>query len=164
MSVRSTSLPTFRTAESTAVAPRPRAGHGGGAGRPGALRWQQALQSKWQRKIDEVIVLSRARGGLSSEAGEGRAAAGVRRSRRLGARIDAALDEVAAIEEALARLDDGSYGTCAGCDRPMAAEWLTETPETQYCPDCSLRLLSWQPKATQRERPQAQRPAAACRL
>jgi RNA polymerase-binding transcription factor DksA len=128
------------------------------------VRWQQALESRWQRKIDEVIVLSRARGGLSSGAGDGRVAQGVQRSRRLGARIDAALDEVAAIEEALARLADGSYGTCAGCDRPMAAEWLTETPETRYCPDCSLRLMSWQPKATHRERQQAQRPAAACTL
>jgi DnaK suppressor protein len=164
MSVRSTSLPTPNTVGSTAVAPRPRDGHGGRAGTPGAVRWQQALQSKWQRKIDEVIVLSRARGGLSSDADQDRAVTEVGRSRRLGARIDAALDEVAAIEEALTRVDDGSYGTCAGCDRRMAAEWLTETPETQYCPDCSLRLLSWQPKATRQERPQAQRPAAACRL
>jgi RNA polymerase-binding transcription factor DksA len=143
MNARSTSLRV--KVESTALAPRPRNGGGGTAGGSGPGGWKLALESRWQRKIDEVVILSQARSGLSGEPDETVAAPGDRRSRRLGARIDAALGEVAAIEEALARLDDGSYGTCAGCDRPMTAEWLADSPETRYCPDCSLRLVSWRP-------------------
>jgi DnaK suppressor protein len=184
METISTSLPAM--VESTGVAPRPR--NSGSAARPGLGRWRLALQTRWQRKIDEVVILSQARSGLTSEPDE--TAPGVRRSGRLGARIDAALDQVVAIEEALARLDDGSYGICAGCDRPMAAEWLADTPETRYCPDCSLHLVSWQPpskrkvqavrradapdasaeaqqgapKPTEPKRHQVRRPAPVCRL
>jgi len=142
MNARSTSLPA--TVESTAAAPRPR--NSRGASRPGPGRWKLALESRWQRKIDEVVILSQARSGVS-EYDETATPPAVRPARKLGARIDAALDEVAAIEDALARLDDGSYGICAGCDRPMAADWLAEAPETRYCPDCSLHLVSWQPPA-----------------
>jgi DnaK suppressor protein len=160
MKARSTFVPP--AAQSIGAAPSSRNGQPGGrAGNQGPVRSQLALESRWQRKIDEIVVLSQARSGLSGEPDETPTAPGVRRSRRLGARIDAALDEVAAIEEALARLDDGSYGICVGCDRPMEAEWLIETPETQHCPDCSLRLVSWH-KDTHRERRQVRRPAAAC--
>jgi DnaK suppressor protein len=148
MNARSTNLRV--AVEPTAISPRPRNSDGGTAGGPGPGRWKLVLESRWQRKIDEVVILSQARSGVSGEPAETVAAPGVRRSRRLGARIDAALDEVAAIEYALARLDDGSYGTCAGCDRPMAAEWLAETPETRYCPDCSLRLVSCQPPSARK--------------
>lgn len=144
MSARSTSLPA--TVESAKAARRPR-NRGGSPGGPGPGRWKLVLEVRWQRKIDEVIILSQARSGLSGEPAETPATPGVRQSRRLRARIDAALDDVAAIEDALARLDDGSYGACAGCERPMAAEWLADTPEARYCPDCSLRLVSWQPSS-----------------
>jgi DnaK suppressor protein len=150
--MNATSITVQATPESTTVAPRPRDTDGGTAGQPGPGRWKLALESRWQRKIDEVVILSQARSGVSDEPDEAVAAPWGRRSRRLGARIDAALDDVAAIEEALARLDEGSYGTCAGCDRPMAAEWLADTPETRYCPDCSLRLVSWQPPPAHRKR------------
>jgi RNA polymerase-binding transcription factor DksA len=154
MNARSTSLPA--TVQSTAAAPRQRKADSGSAGGPGQGRWKPVLEFRWQRKIDEVVILSEARSGLSSELDETPAAAGGQWSRRLGTRIDAALDEVAAIEEALAKLDDGSYGACAGCGRPMSAEWLADTPEMRYCPDCSLRLVSWPPPA--------RRPTATCRL
>ena len=130
------------TVESRAAAARPP--NSGSAGRPGPRRWKLALESRWQRKIDEVVILSQARSGAFAQ-DETATPPGVRQTRKLAARIDAALDEVTAIEEALARLDDGSYGTCAGCDRPMPVEWLADTPETRYCPDCSLCLVSWQP-------------------
>lgn len=162
MNARLTSLSAI--VDSAAAAPRPRGSEGGSAGRPGRGRgqWKLVLETRWQRKIDEVVVLSQARSGLSGESAETVPVPGVRRSRRLGARLDAALDQVAAIEEALARLDDGSYGTCAGCDRPMAAEWLAETPETRYCPDCSLRLVSWRAACLHRAEG-AQRPGAVAR-
>jgi DnaK suppressor protein len=103
--------------------------------------WRLALNSAWQRKIDEVIALSMASGGVTSEAEWGPADQDVPVSSRLHARTERAYHEVAAIEEAIARIDAGTYGMCDGCGQIMSDEWLADMPETQYCPDCSLRLV-----------------------
>jgi len=117
--------------------------------RPGLTRWRVALEGSWQRKIDEIVALSRATCGLSADPGETLAVPGARSSRRLGARASRAYEELAAIESAMARVDDGTYGICAGCDQPMGEEWLADKPETRYCPDCSLRLVTWRPRSKQ---------------
>jgi RNA polymerase-binding protein DksA len=44
---------------------------------------------------------------------------------------------LAAIDDALARLDAGTYGTCTSCHRPIAAERLEALPWTALCIDCS---------------------------
>jgi DnaK suppressor protein len=41
-----------------------------------------------------------------------------------------------AVEAALARLDDGTYGTCARCGRPIATERLEALPWAAHCIDC----------------------------
>ena len=43
---------------------------------------------------------------------------------------------LAAVEAALARLDDGTYGACARCGRPIAPERLDALPWAAYCIDC----------------------------
>ena len=42
-------------------------------------------------------------------------------------------DEMAEIEHALARLDDGSYGTCEACGKPIGDERLEAVPTARYC-------------------------------
>ena len=37
------------------------------------------------------------------------------------------------VEDALRRIDDGTYGTCIACGRPIIAERLELVPETPYC-------------------------------
>jgi RNA polymerase-binding transcription factor DksA len=37
------------------------------------------------------------------------------------------------IDHALRRLDDGTYGTCQVCGRPIPVERLELVPETPYC-------------------------------
>jgi len=37
------------------------------------------------------------------------------------------------VDAALHRLDDGTYGTCAACGKPIPAERLELVPETPYC-------------------------------
>jgi DnaK suppressor protein len=40
------------------------------------------------------------------------------------------------IDEALARIDDGTYGLCANCGVQMNEKRLTAVPWTPYCVDC----------------------------
>jgi DnaK suppressor protein len=105
-------------------------------------RWRLALDSAWHRKIDEVIALSKAFCGLTSDDGSSPPGGGFRVSSRLRARTERAYDELAAIEDAVARIDDGTYGRCTSCDQAMSDEWLADKPEVLYCPDCSLRQVS----------------------
>jgi DnaK suppressor protein len=43
---------------------------------------------------------------------------------------------LAAIDAALARLDNGTYGLCASCHRPIAPERLEARPWAALCIDC----------------------------
>lgn len=125
-----------------AAEPTPR--HPAGSAGDRLASWRLALDSAWQRKIDEVIALSKAFCGMTSDDDASAAGRDVRVLSRLQARTGRAYDDLAAIEEAIARIDDGTYGMCAGCDRAMSDEWLAARPEARYCPDCSLLLVSWQ--------------------
>jgi len=46
------------------------------------------------------------------------------------------LQQLAAIEAALARLGDGSYGRCIRCGQPVAPERLEALPWAAHCIDC----------------------------
>ncbi len=45
--------------------------------------------------------------------------------------------ELAEIDEALARIQDGRYGTCVSCGGPMGLQRLRAIPEARYCLACS---------------------------
>ncbi|MGH9164096.1 MAG: TraR/DksA family transcriptional regulator [Acidimicrobiales bacterium] len=47
-------------------------------------------------------------------------------------RVEAELDDV---EHALRRLDDGTYGTCEACGRPIADDRLEAMPAARFCLD-----------------------------
>jgi RNA polymerase-binding protein DksA len=58
--------------------------------------------------------------------------------------IDYTLEEnsghvLSAIDEALARLADGSFGRCGTCGRPIAEERLEAVPWATQCIDCRRR-------------------------
>jgi RNA polymerase-binding transcription factor DksA len=46
--------------------------------------------------------------------------------------VEAELDDV---ERALQKLDDGSYGTCEACGKPIEPERLEAQPATRFCLD-----------------------------
>lgn len=50
---------------------------------------------------------------------------------------DQILQQMAAIDAALARLDAGTYGTCTACARPVAPERLEAIPWAATCVGCS---------------------------
>jgi DnaK suppressor protein len=61
------------------------------------------------------------------------------RERNLDARVRLT-DRVDRIVEALARLDDGSYGTCAVCGEEIAPRRLHAIPEATTCVRCQENL------------------------
>lgn len=50
---------------------------------------------------------------------------------------DAARRRLAQVDAALVRLDDGSYGTCVACGRPIGAGRLEALPATPVCVACA---------------------------
>jgi RNA polymerase-binding protein DksA len=52
------------------------------------------------------------------------------------AEIDRDLDELRAVESALRRIGDGSYGTCEGCGKEIELERLNAAPEASRCLNC----------------------------
>ncbi|HUP84733.1 MAG TPA: TraR/DksA C4-type zinc finger protein [Acidimicrobiales bacterium] len=49
--------------------------------------------------------------------------------------LDSVEGELADIEHALKRIDDGSYGTCEACGKPIGDDRLEAMPATRYCLD-----------------------------
>jgi hypothetical protein len=45
--------------------------------------------------------------------------------------------ELAEIEAALQRIEQGSYGTCQACGGPMGLQRMRASPEARYCLGCS---------------------------
>jgi DnaK suppressor protein len=43
------------------------------------------------------------------------------------------------VEEALARIDDGTFGICAGCGCDIAIKRLQARPVAKFCIDCKSR-------------------------
>ena len=50
---------------------------------------------------------------------------------------EAAKRELAEIEAALQRIEQGSYGSCQACGGPMGLQRMRAIPEARYCVGCS---------------------------
>lgn len=48
------------------------------------------------------------------------------------------------IDEALARIDDGGYGTCLECDEAISMKRLDALPWARYCVTCQEALAAYQ--------------------
>jgi RNA polymerase-binding protein DksA len=48
--------------------------------------------------------------------------------------------ELAKVDAALRALDDGTYGTCTNCGKPIARERLEAIPWSATCIDCARKL------------------------
>ncbi|MEU4555094.1 TraR/DksA family transcriptional regulator [Micromonospora violae] len=58
---------------------------------------------------------------------------------QLTAVLDATRRRLAELDVALRRVDDGSYGVCEGCHRPIPAERLVARPSARTCVACASR-------------------------
>jgi DnaK suppressor protein len=52
---------------------------------------------------------------------------------------EGARDTLAEIDAALQRIEDGTYGTCEGCGKPIGADRLNAIPWTRLCIDDQRR-------------------------
>lgn len=59
---------------------------------------------------------------------------------RLTGLAEAAVAELRQVDDALARLDSGTYGICANCGNPIAAARLEVRPFAEYCVACAEKL------------------------
>ena len=53
----------------------------------------------------------------------------------VGTRLESRLERV---ERALAKIDDGTYGACDACGKPIDPRRLRAAPESTVCVDCPL--------------------------
>ncbi|WAA66398.1 TraR/DksA family transcriptional regulator [Microbacterium oxydans] len=59
---------------------------------------------------------------------------------RLTGLAEAAASELRQVDEALARVEAGTYGICAHCGRPIPAGRLEARPFAEYCVACAEKL------------------------
>lgn len=59
---------------------------------------------------------------------------------RLTGLAEAAAAELRQVDDALARVDAGTYGICANCGRPIPAGRLEARPFAEYCVACAEKL------------------------
>ena len=52
---------------------------------------------------------------------------------------DAAQTEIVAVDRALQRIDNGTYGRCASCGRPIEETRLDARPEAETCVACAKK-------------------------
>jgi RNA polymerase-binding protein DksA len=103
------------------------------------------LRSDQQATTRRLAALEREHSGIVESAGqsngddehdpEGATIAFERQ--HLIALISQAREHLAEIEAALRRLDDGSYGSCSRCGRPIGAPRLEARPSAATCIGCA---------------------------
>ena len=85
--------------------------------------------------FDEVVAASRDSNADDEHDPEG-ATIAFERS-QLGALAQQAHDHVAEIDAAIGRLDAGTYGVCANCGQPIAADRIEARPLARTCIGCA---------------------------
>ncbi len=103
----------------------------------GGPHWRALLEARWQARLWEVTELSLAY-HVAAAAVPGGPGDGTGRPevQAVLCRAVAARRKLADVEEALARLTAGHFGSCEQCGAQIPAGLLASRPETRYCPRC----------------------------
>jgi len=95
----------------------------------------QAQAATLARDLEALFTASRDSNADDEHDPEG-ATIGFERA-QLTALLAAARERVAEVDDALRRVDAGTYGACEGCGRPIAAERLAARPFARRCVTCA---------------------------
>lgn len=106
--------------------------------------YRATLEELWRQKVDQIVVLSIA---YYDDVPSAQVADGsprpARSEARLIGRVLRAHEDLALIEDAIDRIEAGTYGICGSCEEPMCGGWLAETPYARDCPTCCLSQTGW---------------------
>ena len=91
-----------------------------------------AERARLAAEVGEAIVAP----GQMTYGSQAAAASQVFAQQRDLALRDRSDQQLVLVDEALARLDDGTFGTCVRCGQPIAAERLEALPWAARCIDC----------------------------
>ena len=95
-----------------------------------------AERARLAAEVGEAIVAP----GQMTYGSQAAAASQVFEQQRDLALRDRAAQQLELVEAALARLDDGSYGTCLRCGRAIAPARLVALPWAAHCIECQAIL------------------------
>ena len=102
------------------------------------VRARAALETERARLLAELGEPIEAPGQMTYGS-QAAAASHVFEQQRDLALRDRSRTELALVEGALRRLDDGTYGACTSCGNPIAAERLEAIPWAPLCIDCARK-------------------------
>jgi RNA polymerase-binding transcription factor DksA len=105
------------------------------------LQVRDALQDRWREQVRQITLLSLARYERDDPDGSAPVATPTQ-GPSLDASIDRARARLEALEQALRRLDNRSYGACRRCGEPIAFLRLAETPDATVCGRCSREVAA----------------------
>jgi DnaK suppressor protein len=91
-----------------------------------------AERARLLAEVDETIIAP----GQMTYGSQAAAASQVFEQQRDLALRDRAVAQLALVDAALARLDDGSFGACVRCGKPTSVARLEALPWAAYCIDC----------------------------
>lgn len=102
-------------------------------------------RDRLQRSLRALVAAQRALGesqGEESDAGGEAAdvASDLAEQALEGGLVQAELDRLREVEDALHRMDEGRYGICEACGKPIAVARLYAHPSARYCIDCARRV------------------------
>ena len=111
-------------------------------------RFKDLLEEERQRVVDAIDYLHKEHPGSIEDETEDETTdnhIAETATATLDREIDYTLEEnsehvLKGIEGALERIEEGTYGTCVNCGKPIAEERLAAIPWATYCIDCK-RLL-----------------------
>ena len=121
--------------------------------RPGEKHWTEAELVKVRKELETELAglradISRAEAQIAErlndavgDAGDDQADAGAKTFEREHelAMTQNALDLLARSEQALARIDAGTYGVCESCGQPIGKARLQAFPRATLCVSCKQR-------------------------
>jgi DnaK suppressor protein len=106
-------------------------------------RFRQLLEEERRRVVDAIEYLHKENPGSIEDETEDQTQDNLAdtATATLDREIDYTLEEnsehvLEAIEAALKRIEDGTYGTCVNCGKPIAEERLAAIPWATTCIDC----------------------------
>jgi DnaK suppressor protein len=90
-----------------------------------------------QRDVDDI--LESAKGGATDDEHDAEGATIAFERAQAMALLEETRLQVGTLDEALARVDAGSYGSCQSCGDPIAVERLAVRPAATLCISCASR-------------------------